>query len=234
MPDRGTEASAWRLPGRLYAITPDDLPWAALKGMLDAALAAGVRAVQYRRKHLPRASPAKLAEARALREMTRAVGAALIVNDDVALARAVSADGVHWGRDDAPVDNTDELRVAIADARSTTSPSFVVGVSCYNALGRAEKAMLAGASYVAFGAVWPSPTKPDAVAAPLSLFAEARRRGWPSVAIGGITRDNASTTLAAGADALAVISALFSDADAKMVAARVADLNARINPKTPT
>jgi thiamine-phosphate pyrophosphorylase len=89
----------------------------------------------------------------------------------------------------------------------------MLGVSCYDSLAAARAAVAAGADYVAFGSVFASPTKPAAVRAPLGLFAEARGLGVPLVAIGGITLQNAPQLIAAGADALAVISDLFDAAD---------------------
>jgi thiamine-phosphate pyrophosphorylase len=128
----------------------------------------------------------------------------LIVNDDVALALAVDAAGVHLGRDDG------ELAAARARLHGR-----LLGASGYDQPALARRAVAAGADDGAGGAVFDSPTKPAAVRAPLALF--ALDLGVPKVAIGGITLDNAPRVLAAGADALAVISDLF---DAPDVAAR--------------
>jgi thiamine-phosphate pyrophosphorylase len=89
----------------------------------------------------------------------------------------------------------------------------MLGASCYNDERLARAAVAAGADYVAFGSVFPSPTKPQAVRAPLRLFGEARALGVPLAAIGGITLENAPQLLAAGADLLAVISDLFDARD---------------------
>lgn len=184
----------------LYAVTPDGLDDQALVARCRAVLEGGASVLQYRDKN---ADPAtRTRRARLLRELTRAARALLIVNDDPELATACAADGVHLGRDDA--------RPAAVLARH---PGLLVGVSCYADLDRACEACAAGADYLAFGAVAPSPTKPQAVPAPLSLFAQARALELPLVAIGGITRTNATAIAAAGADALAVISALFDDPD---------------------
>jgi thiamine-phosphate pyrophosphorylase len=185
-----------RLRG-LYAITPDDL------ARVEEALASGALcALQYRAKHAPAAS--RLREAEWLSERCRAHGVTFIVNDDIELALAVRADGVHLGREDGDL--------AAARARL---PGRLLGVSCYDRPELARRAIAAGADYVAFGAVFPSPTKPAAVRAPLALF--ALELGVPKVAIGGVTLDNAPQVLAAGADCVAVITDLFAAPD---VAAR--------------
>ncbi len=185
-----------RLRG-LYAITPPDL------SRVEAALASGALcALQYRAKDAD--APRRLREARHLSRLCRAHGVPLIVNDDVELALAVDAAGVHLGRDDGDL--------AAARARL---PGRLLGASCYDRPELARRAVAAGADYVAFGSVFDSPTKPAAVRAPLALF--ALDVGVPKVAIGGITLDNAPRVLAAGADCLAVITDLF---DAPDVAAR--------------
>lgn len=181
----------------LYAITPGSL------ARVEEALASGALcALQYRAKQ---AGPAqRLQEAEALADLCRAYGVALIVNDDLELALAVDAAGAHLGRDDG------DLGEARAKLRGR-----LLGVSCYDRPELAERAVAAGADYIAFGSVFPSPSKPDAVRAPLALF--GRALGVPKVAIGGITLENAPQVLAAGADCLAVITDLF---DAPDVAAR--------------
>jgi thiamine-phosphate pyrophosphorylase len=157
-------------------------------------------ALQYRDKSADAARRER--DARALARACRAQGVPFIVNDDVELAHAAGADGVHLGRDDG----------AIAAARARL-PGRLVGASCYDRLELAELAVAAGADYVAFGSVFASATKPGAVRAPLELFARARGLGVPLVAIGGITLHNAPQVLAAGADCLAVISDLFDAPD---------------------
>jgi thiamine-phosphate pyrophosphorylase len=192
-------------PAGLYALTPDDPDTQALVAKVRAAITGGAAAVQYRNKP---ADPARRAEqARALAALCRAASVPLVVNDDIELALAVDAAGVHLGRDDGD----------LAAARRRLGPGRVLGASCYDRLERAEGAVAAGADYVAFGSVFASPTKPAAVRAPLALLGAARRLGRPVVAIGGITLENAPDAIAAGADALAVITALF---DAGDIAAR--------------
>ena len=188
----------------LYAITPDTADTDALARKVEQALAGGAAALQYRSKLLARDK--RLAQAQRLAELAHGYGVPFIVNDDVEIALAVGANGAHLGRDDA----------ALAPARERLAGK-VLGASCYDRLELARAAVAAGADYVAFGSVFPSPTKPGAVRAPLSLFADARPLGVPLAAIGGITLENAPQLLAAGADLLAVISDLFDAAD---VAAR--------------
>lgn len=194
------------LPG-LYAVTPDGLPETRLLDQVGQALAAGVRLLQYRAK-APGKDEAGAAHARAATAGTiaaacRAAGALLIVNDDPALAASVNAHGVHLGRDDG----------TIAEARKHVG-SALVGVSCYDSLERALQAEADGADYVAFGAMFPSRVKPSAVRASHELLAQARTRlRIPVVAIGGIDLDNAAGVLGAGADSLAVISAIFAAPD---------------------
>jgi thiamine-phosphate pyrophosphorylase len=186
----------------LYAITPDALPAADLMAAVDAALAGGVRWLQYRDKTRGAAERRGLAER--LLTLCRARGAALLINDDLELALAVGADGVHLGADDGD----------LAIARARLGSQRILGASCYADGQRAARAAAAGADYLAFGAVYPSPTKPQAVVAPLSLLAAARRQyGKPVAAIGGITLANAAPVIAAGADLVAVISDLFQAPD---------------------
>ncbi len=177
----------------LYAITPEG---PELETKVRAALEGGIALLQYRRKHGDAGEAARIAR------LAREFGVPLIVNDDVALALALDANGVHLGRDDGD----------LAPARRRLQ-GRILGASCYDELERARRAVAAGADYVAFGSVFPSPTKPHAVRAPLALFREARALGVPLAAIGGITLENAPQALAAGADLLAVISDLFDAPD---------------------
>lgn len=177
------------------------------------AIDGGAALVQYRRKDAMDADA--LAELHALRALCRARAVPLIVNDDVALARALDADGVHLGGDDA----------ALPDARAALGATRVIGASCYNRLRDALQARAAGADYVAFGSFFPSAVKPHAVRATPDLLGAARQRtGLAVVAIGGITPDNGAALVAAGADALAVISGLFARDDIEAAARRYAAL----------
>ena len=196
----------------LYALTPELADTVELAARTELALSGGASAIQYRTKAA--SAELKLEQAAALRALCSARGAIFIVNDDVELAHAVRADGVHLGRDDA----------SLAAARARLGPAAIVGVSCYDELERAESAIAAGGDYIAFGSFYPSRVKPNAVRAPLSLIAEAKAR-WPQagiVAIGGITAANAPPLIAAGADAVAVISALYEAPDIALAARELA------------
>jgi thiamine-phosphate pyrophosphorylase len=190
------------MPGGLYAVTPDGIDTDALVAKVRAALAGGAAAVQYRSKSGD--AGLRRAQVDALLALTRPRRVPLIVNDDVALAAAAGADGVHLGRDDAGID----------EARRRL-PGAIVGASCYASLERAREAAARGAGYLAFGSVFASPTKPAAVRAPLALFGQARALGLPLIAIGGITAANAAEVRDAGADGVAVISDLFDAADVR-------------------
>lgn len=181
----------------LYAITPEHTDGGLLLRQVGQALEGGIAMLQYRRK-----GAQNVGEARELAAMCRRAGVPFVVNDDLALALACGADGVHLGREDGE----------LAAARTELGDKLL-GVSCYDSLDSARAAVAAGADYVAFGSVFASPTKPAAVRAPLRLFAEARALGVPLVAIGGINLENAPQLIRAGADALAVISDLFEPDD---------------------
>lgn len=184
-----------RLSG-LYLLTDPRLG-DSLFDTVRAAIDGGVRVLQYRDKSNDTAR--RRAEADALREMTAAAGVLFLINDDVALAQAVGADGVHLGRNDG----------SLAAARAVLGDQAVIGMSCYNEWPRAEAAVQAGANYLAFGAFFPSQIKPEAVRAEPELLHRARA-AWnvPLCAIGGITPDNGAALRASGADLLAVISAV--------------------------
>jgi len=201
------EIRSSRLRG-LYAVTPEMPDTAELAARVRAVLAGGACLLQYRSKNADAALRRR--QAGALLQLCREHDVPLIINDDAGLAAELGADGVHVGRDDAD----------LGAARRLLGGARILGASCYNDLDRAIAAVARGANYVAFGAAFPSPTKPGAVRAPLSLYAAARSRlELPIAAIGGITVDNAPQLIAAGVDLLAVISDLFEATD---VAARAA------------
>lgn len=186
----------------LYLVTPEEADDAVLLARVDAALRAAPVLLQYRNKLLPPARRA--AQAAAVLARCRAAGVPMVVNDSVELALALDADGVHLGRDDGDP----------AAARAHLGAGRILGVSCYDEWPRALAGVRAGADYVAFGAMFDSPTKPAAVRAPLSLLARARAELDVAVAaIGGISADNAPSLVAAGADLLAVISDVFGAPD---------------------
>ena len=182
----------------LYAITPEGVA----PDKVRLALEGGIALLQYRNKKRDRVHAA------AIVKLAKEYGVPVIVNDDVALALELDAQGAHLGRDDG------DLRPARARLQGK-----ILGVSCYNDASLARAAVQAGADYVAFGSVFASPTKPGAVRAPLSVFGEAKALGVPLCAIGGITLENAPPLVAAGADLLAVISDLFDAPDIRRRAA---------------
>ena len=186
----------------LYAITPETADTAQLLAQTQAALMGGACVVQYRNK--TNNAALKHEQASELLELCRDYRAPLIVNDDVRLAVLTDADGVHLGEDDA----------RLIEARINLGPDKIIGVSCYQDLALALKFEADGADYVAFGSFYPSSTKPDARPCQLGLLTQAKAQlHVPIVAIGGITLDNARPLIDAGADALAVISALFDASD---------------------
>lgn len=198
----------------LYAITdalliPDD----RLPDAVEQALLGGARLIQYRDKSGDAAR--RLTQARMLNALCQRYQIPLIINDDVELAAEVGAAGVHLGKDD-PAPTT---------ARARLGENALIGVSCYNRLDLALEAEQAGADHVAFGAIFPSPTKPTEIRASIALLREARAAlRIPIVAIGGITPDNAPLLLDVGVDALAVVSGVFGQPDIRAAAARYAAL----------
>jgi thiamine-phosphate pyrophosphorylase len=190
----------------LYLVTPDEPDGDRLLARV-APLLAYAACLQYRNKAA--GADRRLPQARALRALCTRSGVPLIINDDVELAVSVAADGVHLGERDA----------AVVDARMRLGADAIIGVSCYDELARAQRAAAVGASYIAFGAFFASPTKPDARRATPQLLRQAGVLGLPRVAIGGITPENAAIVVAAGADLIAVISGVF-DAPDPVAAAR--------------
>jgi thiamine-phosphate pyrophosphorylase len=187
----------------LYAITAPELIEAPhLTDTVRDVIQNGARVVQYRNKRDER--PIREHQALDLVKLCRGYHVPLIINDDVATADLVHADGVHLGRDDKPV----------AEARRILGDNAIIGVSCYSSLERAIEAEAEGADYVAFGRFYPSYTKPDTADANIGLLLQARTRlSIPVVAVGGITIDNAAPLIEAGADAVAVIHGLFAQPD---------------------
>lgn len=197
----------------LYAVTPDITDTDELLRCVRAALQGGARVLQYRNKSADAAL--RLQQAQALRQLTREFNAKFIVNDDARLAAQVDADGVHLGGEDG----------SVAAARAVLGAAKIIGVSCYNRASLAQEAVRQGADYVAFGAFFSSSVKPEAVQADVQLLRTARRElKVPVVAIGGITQQNGAALVEAGADALAVISALWNAPDIKASAQEFSNL----------
>lgn len=193
----------------LYAITPDIADTAELLARVEAALTGGASLLQYRNKTAGAAL--RLVQGRALLALCREYHVPLIINDHLELALALDAHGLHLGGEDGPV----------AEARERLGPGKLIGVSCYGRIENAHAAAAAGATYVAFGGFFPSKVKPGTARTPVEVLSVAKRElELPVVAIGGITLDNAPALLAAGADSVAVISALFEAPDVKLAARR--------------
>ena len=194
----------------LYIITDSvHLDYPDMLARTGLMLRAGVAAVQYRDKNPDKHIRRHIAER--LHELCQNHATPLIINDDIDTARAVQAEGVHLGREDAGQD----------EARRCLPAGTLIGISCYNDLSRATQAQAAGADYVAFGAFYPTQSKDGTVPAPLELLTRAKAElTIPVAAIGGITTENCSEVLAAGADLLAVISSVYLAQDPAAVVER--------------
>lgn len=193
----------------LYAITPDTTDSAKLLQLVQQALQGGIDILQYRNKSTDQIL--RLRQAKALQALCQQYRVPLIINDDVDLALAIEAAGVHLGSSDGE----------IATARQQLGAHAIIGASCYNRLDLARNAVADGADYVAFGSMFVSSTKPNALKAPLSVLQQARNElDCPIVAIGGIGLENIAEVAAAGASAAAVITALF-DTSAVDLSARL-------------
>lgn len=209
-----------RFPRGLYGVSPDWEDTDRMLAAIEAAAAGGMTAFQLRRKNA--APDAVLAQARKVVQRCRELGVTSIINDDWRLAALVEADGVHLGRDDG----------SLPDARVALGPERIVGCSCYDDPARAQRALLADVDYVAFGAMYPSSVKPGAARALPEHLAQARqivestgKAARPAVvAIGGLTPENAAAVIAAGADSIAVITAVFLASDIQAAARRCAGL----------
>ena len=182
----------------LYAITPDMADLNTLIQKTQLAIEGGAFMVQYRSKIQDR--DVKMQQCAAILRLCREYKIPCIVNDDVDMCRILEADGVHLGEKD---DN-------IAEVRRILGEDAIIGSSCYDQLNRAKQAQNEGASYVAFGAMFETLTKPHAPRATLELLREAKSQiKIPVVAIGGITMNNAHDVIETGIDAIAVINSLF-------------------------
>lgn len=202
-----------RLRG-LYAITDETLiAESVFAAAIKQALTGGCSIIQYRDKSVNESK--RLEQAMTLRKLCNEFNTTLIINDDITLAKAINADGVHLGEDD----------VTIEQARSILGSNAIIGISCYNQIQLAIAAQAAGADYVAFGAVFSSPTKPDARSASCELIAQAKSQlDIPVCAIGGIDKSNAGQVIASGADMTALISGLFAQQDIRRTAEHISGL----------
>lgn len=201
----------------LYAVT--DRTWVGggtLAGQVEAALQNGVTCVQLREKELEEA--AFLREACALRTLCTRYSVPLIINDNVKIALACGADGVHVGQQDMPVS---EVRRLVGD-------SLIIGASAHS-VAEAQQAEAEGADYLGVGAVFGSATKRDAKRLPPeTLRAICRAVQIPVVAIGGIRAENALQLKGSGVDGIAVVSALFAAPEVAAAAAHMRRLAEQI------
>ncbi|MGB0467362.1 MAG: thiamine phosphate synthase [Pontibacterium sp.] len=199
----------------LYAITdsqlmPDDQ---SLLEKMEQTLQGGTRIVQYRDKSTD--NHKRLRQASALNDLCKHYQVPLLINDDALLAKTSGAAGVHLGQSDG----------LVAGARELLGKHAIIGVTCHDNLNYGLIAEAAGADYIAYGAFYTSKTKPDARPAPLLLLGESKSRiKLPTVAIGGITVDNAAQTLSAGADMLAVVHSLLAAEQIEQQARRFSQL----------
>ena len=193
----------------LYAITDQQLITEEdFRQSVEAALQGGTRVIQYRDKSDNQNK--RHQQASLLRALCHQYHAICIINDDIELARAVNAHGVHLGKND----------FSLIHARQVLGENAIIGVSCYNDLNRAIEAENYNANYVAFGAIFSSSTKPDAKVAGLEIIAQAKQQlSIPVCTIGGITQENIQQVIQQGADMAAVISGIFSADDIKQATA---------------
>ena len=198
----------------LYVITDANLIAQgvdALSFAVKEALLGGARLVQYRNKTAPYQQ--QLSEAKALRSLTNEFDATFLINDSLELCIASKADGLHIGQSDG----------AIGSIRNQLG-NGILGVTCHNSLALAEKAIANGADYCAFGAVFPSPTKPQAKACSLATLKEASKLPVPICAIGGIDANNAHLVREQDAQMLAVISGVFGQTSIRASAQALASI----------
>ena len=193
----------------LYAITDENLiPEKHFNQIVESALQGGAKIIQYRDKSNDQEK--RLHQATILQSLCKKYKSLCIINDDIELAKEINADGVHLGKDDN----------SIAEARKVLGNDAIIGVSCYNDLNLAVDAERNSADYVAFGAIFPSPTKPNAAVADLDIISNAKSKlTIPICVIGGITEINIHQVVEHGSDMAAVISSLFSVNDTKDTAA---------------
>lgn len=184
----------------LYAITDPVLtPTSTLLTQVEATLLGGTRVIQFRDKSQDH--ELRLQTARQLRTLTQQHSALLIINDDVALCQQCGADGIHLGQGDTKLQK----------ARQQLGSHFIIGATCHGSIELADNALQQGADYLAFGRFFASNTKPNAQPAKLEQVQEfIQQCPVPTVAIGGITLNNAAPLLEAGFDMLAVVQDVFS------------------------
>lgn len=181
----------------IYAITPNqELNLNLLERAFNQHQ---IQILQYRHKVAD--ASLKLSEAEQIKQLCRKHHTLFIINDDVELAQKIGADGIHLGKDD----------YSIEAAREKLGETAIIGASCYNDIQLAKSKQAQGASYVAFGALFPSKTKPDAPHCPLNIIKYAKAAlKVPIVGIGGINFENYKKAFDAGCDAVAMVDAIFN------------------------
>ena len=219
--DRASKLVRLRSAG-LYLVTDDRLAWDELLERTRQALKGGVRVLQYRDKHATKRE--LLARGAVLRELCAAHGALFLVNDHLDVALALEADGLHLGQEDFPPDR----------ARQVLGARLLIGLSI-SAIHEAEAANPSVVDYLGVGAIYPTATKPDAEYGGLALLRAVRERvALPLVAIGGIDLERVAEVMAAGADAIAVVSAVYGVTDAGLAAERLLSAIRAVRPPAST
>jgi thiamine-phosphate pyrophosphorylase len=188
----------------IYLITPDEADTKRLLARTRPLLDSIVW-LQYRNKSA--SDWLRHEQAQALQQLCTDAGVPLIINDHAALALAVGAAGVHLGANDGD----------ITQVRSLLGPQAIIGAGCYDQPERARQAAATGASYVGFGAFFPSPSKHTTARATPELLQDAATVGLPRVAIGGLTPENCGAAIAAGAELIATISSVYAATDPRAV-----------------
>lgn len=198
----------------LYVITDDSLiAESDLNHYVEQVIIGGARVVQYRNKNS--SYETKVTQAESLLQICNLHSVPLIINDDIGLCADIGADGVHLGQSDGD----------ITDARDHLGSDAIIGITCHNSMELALNAQEAGASYVAFGCFFPSQTKPNAQPADLATLEKASKMlEIPTVAIGGITEENALALIDAGASSIAVAGYVFADSAPKARAEKLSQL----------
>ncbi len=177
----------------LYLITNEDY-FVVLRPKLEMALRAGIALLQYRRKQTPKSQQEQ--EAREILALCNQYHVPLIINDDLALAEKLSC-GLHLGQGDG----------SLIEARARLGASAIIGRTCHDSLSLAKQAADEGASYLAFGAVYTSTTKPNAQTVSLEVLVTAAEQfDLPICAIGGLTPENSEIVKATGVNLYAVVS----------------------------
>ncbi len=203
-----------RLSG-VYAIADTGIiPHEKLIDAVEQAIEGGAALIQYRDKSED--STLRHAQANQLQALCKKHQVPLIINDDLDLAKDCGASGIHLGRHD----------IDLETARETLGADAIIGISCYNEPSRAKSAEAGGADYVAFGSVFPSSTKPNAVSVSIETLAQMKQTlSIPVCAIGGITDENAAPLLETGVDLLAVINGIFGQQDIRAATRQLAKLS---------